>query len=120
MGLADTIKRLITKHGRSVTLKKLSRTPTTSAKPWRGTGTTDDPDVTTTAFAVFIDYKNSEIDGEMIKAGDLMALVAAISGVDLREYNVLTDGTEEWSIMDVELIKPGTIEFLYKIQLRRR
>lgn len=118
MSLVDVAKELILENGRSVTFKKLSRTPADTAKPWRITGTTADPDISTIAVAVLIGFKRSEIDGQIVKNGDMKALVAPVTGVDLTEYNVLIDGSVEWSIKNVELIKPGTTEFLYKIQLR--
>jgi len=119
VGLVETATRLILAKGRTVTMKKLSRTPVDSDKPWRATGTIADPVVTTTAPAVLIDYARGEIDGEIIKAGDMKALVAPITDVDLEGYNVFVDSDGvEWAIVGVKPVKPGITLYLYKLQLR--
>lgn len=111
--LAATAQRLIAKNGRSVTLRKESRTPKDQAKPWRGTDC-NDTDITVTA--VIVDYTEADIDGERIKRGDRRALVSTTT--DIRQWDLMIDGDEHYRIQNVEQIKPGSVDILWKLQLR--
>lgn len=119
---ANLAERLISKHGRSVTLAKLSRTPEDSDQPWRGTD--PDPEVgyefSLEVVAVFIDYNEDEIDGDAVRRGDKRLLVAAkpVAGTDLLKADCLLDDGSVYGIIRGNLLKPGTTEILYDFQVR--
>jgi hypothetical protein len=118
--LAATAERLIEENGRSVTLAKQDETPSNPAEPWRGSTTNTD---TSVVIAVVVPVNAKDVDGELIRVGDMQAFVAATSdnvdGEDLEEYDQLLDGTDEWNILDVQLIQPATQRLLYVMKLRR-
>ena len=116
MSLAEVATRLIKENGRTVTLKKLSRTASNTSKPWRGT--TSSTDVSTSATAVILKNKFKNAKDQMIKSLEAQALVAPLTGIDFSDYNLLIDGSDIYGIDSVEKIKPGTTEFLYKFKLR--
>jgi len=119
---ANLAERLINKHGRDVTLRKLSRTPEDSDMPWRGTD--PDPEVgyefEQVVRAVFTDFNEDEIDGDQVRRGDKRLLVAAkpVAGTDLLKADSLLDEGSVYGIIRGNLLKPGTTEILYDFQVR--
>lgn len=119
---ANLAERLINKHGRDVTLRKLSRVLEDADKPWRGTDV--DPAVgyefEHVVRAVFTDYNEDEIDGDEVRRGDKRLLVAAksVPGVDLLKADSLLDEGSVYGIIRGNLLRPGTTEILYDFQVR--
>lgn len=120
---AATAQRLITRHGRVMTFSKLSRTPGTPTKQWRGPS--DAPasgyEFQIPATAVVVDYNEEEIDGDQVRRGDKRLLVAAMphAGVDLLRADTVLDGAGIYGIIKGSLLKPGTTEILYEFQIRQ-
>lgn len=114
--LAALAKRLIEFYGRALTLTKDSATPTDASKPWRGT-----TGVTSTApIGVVLDFNFKEVDGTKIRRGDKQAFIASSSTIeDLRYYDRLVDGTDEWNIINVNTLEPGSLRLLYQLHLRQ-
>jgi len=65
---------------------------------------------------VQIAFKSSDIDGNLIKLGDLQILVDSL--IEPRNDMRLRDGSTDYSIVDVKSVKPGTTSIIYKIQAR--
>lgn len=75
---------------------------------------------TQTVKMLFTDYKKTDIDGTMIKAGDKMALLANDSlTATPKTGDQVTDDDQKFSVIRVEVVKPGDTVILYKLQLRR-
>ena len=120
MALQDTALRLIRKFGddRTVVLKVPDAAPADPTKPWEV-----DPNTTTTDFsvpAVVVPIERSLIDGNSIQQGDETMLIAGLSlGTTIpgTESKILDEGQEKL-IVAVTRIRPGKIDFLWKIQVR--
>lgn len=131
--LANTAKRLIEKSGRSITLYKRSDTPADVNKPWRGptdattaTPPAQPPTASTTVKAVFVQAGSESELGQLIEALELVKrrgnrfLVAALStNVDLRQYDVIQDGNQIYSIEVIRFLQPGDVALLYDIEVKR-
>jgi len=120
MALEDTALELIELfgEGRQVTLQIPNTSPADPAKPWEV-----DPSSTTidvTAPAVVTPIRRNLIDGNSIQQGDETVLIAALSlgtTVPTTADTLLDEGTEK-NILDVQRIRPGQTDFLYKLQVR--
>ncbi|TGE04631.1 hypothetical protein [Hymenobacter fodinae] len=75
----------------------------------------DAVDTSRTVKAVFTDYKDSEIDGEIIRRGDKRCLVAG--AVSPKE--IIVDGDDQYAIVTIEVVQPGDTLILSKVQVRR-
>jgi hypothetical protein len=117
---AETAKRLIEKNGRTLTLVKADRAPADAAKPWNGPAEPGAP-VRVDGKGVQWDYKLTEIGGDTVKQGDKRFLFATNSfqGHDLKTFNFVIDGTDEWSIANAEIVKPGDTEIIAILQVRK-
>ena len=92
------------------------------SKPWRKASLTSVlPLIGVKAF--FFNYALKEIDGEVIKHGDKKCLIAADDAVvqkaDIRHYDLVIDGSEEWVIKNIIPLRPGEQTLVYEMQLRR-
>jgi hypothetical protein len=121
-------KRLIEKHGRLVTLRKISETPNDTDKPWRGndddTSASDDISITAKTLMKGLFYEDSP-DNEVRRAVQ-DAVVAAASAVDtngaqvdLKGFDQLIDGDIVWKIDKVQEVKPGDLVILWKLRLKQ-
>lgn len=117
--LAATAKRLIEKNGRTVTITKMSQTPADPAKPHRARNPAADTSVTPTA--VVVPFESEQVDGSNVMVDDKMVMVAqeSVSGVDLKSFDRLTDGSDEYDIVKVKKVNPGPTSVVYMIQVRR-
>lgn len=111
-----TATRLINKKGRTVTLSNKVVTTPDPAEPWNKTPGTD---VTEDTKAVIMKYELKEIDGELVKVGDMKALVPYIEGVDVKNFDTLIDGSETWKIKKVTPVQPGDTLIFYRLNLRK-
>ena len=68
--------------------------------------------------AVLSTYKAAQIDGDLVRRGDMKAYIAN-DGVAADGYALLDDAGTRWKIVEADIIKPGTEILLYKLQLRR-
>lgn len=113
--LANTALRLIAKYGRSVTLRSVTAgtyDPATRTKS--GASTSD-----ATVSMAFNNYTQNQIDGEVIRRDDLEGLLAA-SGLTTAPENgdIVIDGSNQYKIVNVDVIQPGDTVIVYKLQLR--
>lgn len=114
-----TARRLVSKHGRSVTLYKLSNTIANAAKPWEGAGAVVETGAVATT-AVFLPHAGelelSKVikDMDTFKTAEQFVMIAPpASGVNLEEYHLLVDGTIRWRIEVIRVVKPGSLTVLY-------
>jgi len=80
----------------------------------------DSSEVETTLKGVKLNYNLSQVDGEIIKKGDLRLIIEAVS----LETNPTVDdkikfGDDVWEIKSVKILKPANIVLLYDLQLRQ-
>jgi len=115
MALEDTAVKLIAKFGRSAALLRKSDILGDISKPWDGATTEG---VSETVQAVFVNFKSPQIDGTTIQTGDMVCLIAAKSTTGIGTEDTIVDGTRKWRIISADLIQPGTIEYLWKLQVR--
>ena len=107
--MASTADSLINQFGYSVTIK----TPT-------NTGTVYNPTVTwasATATGLKLSYEKSEIDGNLVQAGDVGFLLKGAAVLDTKCR--IVDGTAEYQIITVIPVAPGGAVVIQKIQARR-
>jgi hypothetical protein len=115
VALEDTAVRLIAKFGRSATLLRKSLTPDDPAAPW---DSNDSEGASVPITAAFVAFKKDQIDGTVIHAGDMQVLIAAKATTPVSDSDTILDGGARWRIIATELIKPGSIEYLWKCQVR--
>ncbi len=70
--------------------------------------------------AVFASYKAADVDGELIRAEDKYCLIAASSRTgEPTTEDKIKEGSTEWSVVRVDVVKPADTAILYKLQVRR-
>lgn len=85
-----------------------------------GTGFTPGTPTEQTPKAVFVDYKAQDVDGTIIRADDKQCLIAASSLTgEPTTADKVKEGSTEWAVVKVEVIKPGDTALLYRLQVRR-
>ena len=68
---------------------------------------------------VILDFTRDMIDGTLILAGDKQATIEAASlAVEPRPSDDLIQDGASWNIIAVDVVKPGSVPFLYKLQVR--
>lgn len=110
--------RLVTKKGQSVTLRSFTAgAPADASKPWKpGSNAAVDQ----TVDAVFLDYAQDYIDGDMVRQGDQRVFIAA-SGLssDPEVEGVVVRGSEVWKIITVRPLNPGGQKIMFELQVRQ-
>ena len=120
MALQDTALELIRKFGddRQVELRIPATTPADPAKPWEVNPTTTETVIT--APAVVVPIRRSLVDGSSVRQGDETVLIAGISlgtVVPTTADKIFDEGIEK-NVISLDRIRPGKIDFLYKLQVR--
>ena len=107
--MAATAKRLLTKFGRAVTI-----TTYTTGTYNTATGAATSSSIDTATIGAVFSYKDSLIDGALIKRGDkyMLCPIAALVG------DRVTIGTVIYSVIDVKEINPGGTPVMYKFNIR--
>ncbi len=121
MALQDTALRLIRKFGedRLVELRIASTAPADPAKPWE-VDPTDPGTVLTGLPAVVVPIKRTLSNLNSVQEGDETVLIAGLSlgtTVPTVADKIFDEGTEK-NIIDLDRIRPGKTDFLYKLQVR--
>lgn len=132
MGLQETAARLIALNGRQVTHRVKSLTPEDPAAPWDA-NTTTTPTVVEgfqtvddesrfvgdrEIVAVIVGYDSREIDGSLVLAKDRKALISPLVAATITEKDEIIDGGVRYSIIKCDPVKPGNVNYLWKLQLR--
>jgi len=124
--LIATAQRLITENGRSVTLVKLNSTPAVASQPWKGAADPRAvPAATLVLDAVFVEPSSavrlglSAETSDMIKRSDQIMIISPGASEDVTLYHEVTDGSTNWKIGAVEVLRPGAEIVLAFIGVRR-
>lgn len=126
--LAETGKRLVDKHGRSMVFNRRDRAPDDAAKPWLGPADVgEDPDATATLYAVSVEpgaavkLGISTENSDMVKQSTEILIVAPGStfSEDLSTFDEVVDGSDKFRITAVEKLRPGTQTVLYFVGVKR-
>jgi len=124
---ANTAQRLIAKHGRAMKVRKLSRTPEDTTKPWRGPDPTapDGYEFDVDAVGVVIDWTEEEVAEDQTRRDSQRLLIAAKphatapTPIDLKGADSLLDEGRVYSLAKGNCLKPGTTAILYDFQVRQ-
>lgn len=110
-----TAQRLITKFGKDWAIRRNVKGTYNPSTNTRTTTSTENH----TVKAVKTEYKNYQVDGEVIKRGDFKLLVEA-KGLSITPStdDEIVDGTDIYQIINIKEIKPATITIYYEIQVR--
>lgn len=117
----DLALRLIAKHGRDVTYKVISSTPSDPTKPWRGT--TTPPTVLGPFKSVFVPFRGYEFgsefeDSQLFKEVKEICMCAGAQA-DLETAHLLTDNGVDYKIEWVQRLRPGDQTILYAFGVDR-
>lgn len=107
----------ITNAGTSVNIKRIVEGGFDDA-----TGNTlPGSEVTATGFGVLTAYKTMDVDGTVIKQGDMKLLLAAYElSIEPTATDIITIGSTDWTVVSVDIVEPdGAIPVLYKCQVRK-
>jgi len=104
--LAATATRLISRFGRTVT----HRVEVKSGSDYDPTITNND----TSIIAVIESFTANEIDNTVIQSCDKRILTVT----PLSHEDIIIDGSDVYSIVSVETVKPGDTSLVYIAQLR--
>lgn len=109
----QTANRLIDRFGSTATLKR-PNTSGTAYNPTEGTPTSY------TVTVVVQDYRNAEIDGTRVLAGDKKVMMAKGSlAIEPATSDKLVIGGAEHAIVEVRPLNPGGTVILWELQARR-
>lgn len=117
--LATIAQQLINENGRDVTITKLDRDANNPSQPWNPQTPTNT--VVGPLKGVLVPFRNNDIDGTLVRKGDMKALVAANDTTPnlIEEFDELDDAGDIWKIVDTTVINPGPVRVIYKLTLRR-
>lgn len=111
-------KRLIAKNGQTVTLRGYANAaPADPDKPWRpGPASPSDQPIE----AVFLDYEQQYIDGELVRSGDQRVYMPAEGLTAAPEINgTVLRGAEVWKIVGLKPLNPNGQPIMYEAQVRQ-
>ena len=122
MALEDTALALIQKfgQGRTVSLLVPAAAAADPAKPWEVDPTSTESSISSLP-AVVTPVAQNVIDGNSVRQGDETVLIAGKSlgtTIPSTADKILDDGVEK-NVVAVQRIRPGTVDYLYKLQVRR-
>lgn len=79
----------------------------------------NDIEETVTVKAVVTNYNKRDVSGGLVESNDLQVMIAADGITKPKTSDKVLDGDEEFSIVNVLEIKPGSTAILYKLQVRK-
>jgi hypothetical protein len=110
---SSTAKQMIGKYGRDLVLKRnIEGTFDPATYAFSGTSS---PEVS--CKGIVTNFKINEVDGTIVLRTDKKIILDADA---LPEQNdKIIDGTDEYTIVNVDSLEPGNTTLLYKVQARR-
>lgn len=124
--LAATAERLIAANGRTITFKRESGTPTDAAKPWGAQAGADVEFETQSVFVPPNTVRQFGLTalGQGTEFQDLIAFSDYIGiffpgTTDCRQFSHVEDGTETFGIIGLQILKPGSVQLLGFVGIRR-
>lgn len=112
-GNALTAAKLITKYGRSITLRKYT---IGTYDPATGANTTTTTDSTVTGVVFDFNAGQTMERGTLIQAGDKRILLPAAAAPSLQDHIVIA--TTEYTIVSIGETNPGGVSILFDIHAR--
>lgn len=111
----ETASALIAEYG---VLMTLSQETAGGYDPATGSLTTSTN--TYPAYGVKLGYKRPDIDGTLVKVGDMKVLLS-VDGltVEPSTTDTLTIGGIDWKILRVDPLEPGDTTIMYTLQVRK-
>lgn len=108
-------KKLITKYGSAMTLRRVTSDTYNPSTGMTAAGTSTDY----ACRGLTQDYTMREIDGTNIRFGDKKVLVSA-SGLAILPISgdILVSGSNSYSVISVNALAPGEVAVLYTVQAR--
>ncbi len=114
--MAALATKLVKKFGADVQLVKENRDPADVNKPHRGN---DTPDTVVIVKGAITFFEDEEVDGDIIRRGDLGCWIGAVAGQDISTFDFCIDnGGTRFKIENVLTIKPAALVVAYRLQLR--
>jgi hypothetical protein len=111
--LQTTSLDLITKFGKSISIRTI--TDTTPAKAYRPVAAAADE----TVQAVIEDFRERDVDGTIVQAGDRRYLIAAKDVTTApTTASRIVDGSDELEVVNVEPIAPGGTTVVWRLHAR--
>jgi hypothetical protein len=110
---AATASKLITKYGRSITLRKYS---VGTYDPSTGANTTTITDSTVTGVVFDFSAGQTMERGTLIQVGDKRVLLSASAAPSLQDHVLI--GTAEYTIISVGETNPGGVSVMFDIHVR--
>jgi len=113
---AEEATRAIINAGTTLTIKRETAGTT---DPITGL-TTGGTVVSHSAIGVKLRYKNTDIDGTLVRSGDLRILLS-VAGLTVtpESTDTITVSGVDWKIIDVKPLEPAEIVVLYELQIRK-
>lgn len=118
--LAATANRLVTKSGKSITVRKLNSAPADPTKPWRGAVDPRSPAADTQVVAA-VEVAESGI-GKLINKKDIPDTVdkfyiaaPGLSTPDLDDFDEVNDGGVDARIVLMKALRPAGTVLIYVI-----
>lgn len=107
--------RMIENKGRSIVLRTKSGNYLPSEDDFANA---DHDDVTVKA--LFTEYKDNQVDGELIRRGDKRLLIAAAAlASSPAGRELVIDGDDTYKVIDIKTLQPGDAAILYYLQVRK-
>lgn len=130
--LLSVAKRLINKNGRDIILKRGTRQPFDANKPWGPRTKNPSPGNEGKSLAVrgvFVPPNTVREFGitslgegtlmeDMIKVSQQIVIIAGIDE-DMRVFSEIIDRGETWGIQGIQVLRPGEIQLLSFVGVRR-
>lgn len=115
MSLANTASKLLASNGEAVTITYAPSTP--AYDPITGAAQTPSAATTVTGNGYPSGYKKGEIDGEVVKAGDIKLILEKISQRPVVSATATVD-SKVYRIQDVQILRKTGADIIYICQLR--
>jgi len=122
--ILTTAQRLINANGRTVFIIRLNRALDDSDKPWRGTADPrTSPDATQSLKAVFVSAGSASNLGFLTESPETIPfehkfmITAAVTGVELEDYDEVVDDSKYYKIVRCQKLQPGDTAVLYFFEL---
>lgn len=115
MSLANTASALLAKNGEAVTITFAPSTP--AYDPITGAAQTPSTSTTVTGNGYPSGYNKGEIDGEVIKAGDIKLILEKVTQRPSVSSTATID-SKTYRIQDVKVIRKAGADIIYICHLR--
>lgn len=123
--IAATAKSLVAQFGRTVTFVELGDVPADPAKPYLGSASPRGAPKQTLALpAVFVEPSSlqalgrGDVSDDFLKRSTQIALVFSATALEPFDEIIDTD-TSRWKIQDLSRLKPGAVDLLWFVGLKR-